>query len=42
MDKVIFAAQPRDKAVKAKILRKQNLIPAEYYGHGVENMALSS
>lgn len=40
MDKVIFAAQPRDKSVKAKILRKQNLIPAEYYGHGVENMSL--
>jgi len=40
MDKVTFAAQPRDKAVKAKILRKKNLIPAEYYGHGVENMSL--
>ena len=40
MDKVTFAAQPRDKSVKAKILRKQNLIPAEYYGHGVENMSL--
>ena len=40
MDKVTFTAQPRDKSVKAKILRKKNLIPAEYYGHGVENMSL--
>lgn len=40
MDKVKFPAQPRDKAVKAKILRRKNLIPAEYYGRGIENMSL--
>jgi len=40
MDKVIFTAQTRDKAVKAKNLRKEHLIPAEYYGHGVKNMSL--
>lgn len=40
MDKVTFAAQARDKSVKAKVLRKKNLIPAEYYGHGVENISL--
>ncbi|MEK9159194.1 MAG: 50S ribosomal protein L25 [Patescibacteria group bacterium] len=40
MDKVSFTAQARDKSVKAKTIRKMNLIPAEYYGHGVENISL--
>lgn len=40
MDKVSFTAQTRDKSVKAKNIRKMNLIPAEYYGHGVENISL--
>ncbi len=40
MQKVSFTAQTRDKSVKAKNLRKMNLIPAEYYGRGVENMSL--
>lgn len=40
MEKVSFTAQPRDKSVKAKVLRRKNLIPAEYYGRNVENMSL--
>ncbi|MFA6024484.1 MAG: 50S ribosomal protein L25 [Candidatus Gracilibacteria bacterium] len=40
MDKVTFPVQTRDTSVKAQTLRKKNLIPAEYYGRGVENMSL--
>lgn len=40
MQKVSFTAQVRDKSVKASSLRKDNLIPAEYYGRGIENMSL--
>lgn len=40
MDQVTFPAQTRDKSVTAKNLRKINLIPAEYYGRGIENLSL--
>jgi large subunit ribosomal protein L25 len=37
MDKVILEVQTRDKNVKAKDLLEQNLVPAVFYGKGVEN-----
>lgn len=37
MDVVSLDVQKRDKSVKAKELLGTNLIPAEYYGKGVEN-----
>lgn len=40
MEKVSFTAQARDKSVKAKVLRRKNIIPAEYYGRNVENISL--
>ncbi|MFA5793278.1 MAG: 50S ribosomal protein L25 [Candidatus Gracilibacteria bacterium] len=40
MEKVILKVQNRSKAEKAKNLRKEGLIPAEYYGHGVANIDL--
>lgn len=35
-----LTAQLRDKSVKAKDIRKNKMIPAEYYGRGVENISL--
>ncbi len=40
MDKAVLNVQVRDKAVKAKNLRKEGLLVAEFYGHGMENMSL--
>jgi large subunit ribosomal protein L25 len=40
MDKAEITAQVRDTSVKAKVLRRENLIPVEYYGNGVENLSL--
>ncbi|MBU0981075.1 50S ribosomal protein L25 [Patescibacteria group bacterium] len=36
----VLPAGKRDKSVLAKNLRKQDMVPAEYYGHGVENLSL--
>lgn len=40
MEKVAFTAQVRAGGSKAARLRKMNLIPAQYYGRGVENLSL--
>ncbi len=40
MDNAVLEAQVRDKALAAKNVRKQDMIPANYYGHGVENVSL--
>ncbi len=40
MEQTVFPAQLRDKSVKTKNLRKMNLIPAEYYGRGIQNISL--
>lgn len=40
MEQVLFKAQARNQSVNAKNLRKMDLIPAEYYGRGVQNMSL--
>ena len=40
MEQVLLPAKIRDLSVKAKNLRKMNFIPAEFYGHGVQNMSL--
>ena len=37
---LILPAVPRDKSIKTKNLRKKSLIPAEYYGHGIENLSI--
>lgn len=37
MEKTCFTVQKRDGSVKANVLRKQALIPAEFYGHGLKN-----
>jgi large subunit ribosomal protein L25 len=37
METVSLEVQKRDKQLKAKDLLRENLVPAEYYGHGVEN-----
>lgn len=40
MEQTAFTAQIRDLSVKAKNLRKKDLIPAEYYGRGIKNISL--
>lgn len=40
MDIEILDVEVRDKSVSAKSLRRNGGIPAEYYGHGRENMSL--
>jgi large subunit ribosomal protein L25 len=40
MDKSVLKAETRDKSVKANAIRRQGLIPAEYYGRGIENLSL--
>lgn len=40
MEKITLKAQKRDKSQKAKVIRRQKMIPAEYYGHGIENESL--
>lgn len=40
MDIVKLTVQPRDKTVKAHALRRRDMIPAEYYGHGIANESL--
>jgi large subunit ribosomal protein L25 len=40
MEEAVLVAQLRDKATKAKVIRRQKMIPAVFYGHGVESMSL--
>ncbi|MFT7183892.1 MAG: large subunit ribosomal protein L25 [Oceanicoccus sp.] len=40
MDKVSLTVQMRDTSVKAKVLRRENIIPAEFYGKGEENLSI--
>jgi large subunit ribosomal protein L25 len=40
MAQATLSAQVRDKAVKAKDVRRMKMIPAEYYGRGIENVSL--
>lgn len=40
MDTVELEVQTRDTSMKVKDLRAQSLIPAEYYGRGVENKSI--
>jgi large subunit ribosomal protein L25 len=40
MAQATLTVQLRDKSVKAKDIRKMKMIPAEYYGRGVENISL--
>ncbi len=40
MEKTTLVVQLRDKASAAKSVRKAGLIPAEFYGRGVENLSL--
>ena len=40
MEKTSLLAQVRDKAISAKNIRKQGLVPAEFYGHGVDNLTI--
>lgn len=40
MDKATLEASKRDGSVLARHLRQQGLLPAEYYGSGVENLSL--
>jgi len=40
MDNAVLTVQVRDLSKKAKVLRREKLIPAEYYGKGVENVSL--
>ncbi len=39
MDQANLTVQTRDKAVKAKDIRKSGLIPGEFYGSGAENQS---
>ncbi len=41
MDKATLTVSLRDKAVLAKTLRRQSMIPVEYYGNGIENISLT-
>lgn len=40
MEKATLTVQLRDKSLKAKDVRRMKMIPAEYYGHGIENVSL--
>ena len=40
MANATLTLQLRDTKQKAKVLRRQSIIPAEFYGHGVDNMSL--
>jgi len=40
MEKTLLTVQLRDKSVKAKEIRRNKMIPAEFYGHGVENVSI--
>ena len=40
MDSAVLEVQVRDMSQKAKHLRRADMIPASYYGHGVENVNL--
>ncbi len=40
METITLAAQKRDMAITAKDVRKMKMIPAEFYGHGVDNLNL--
>lgn len=40
METITLAAQKRDKAMTAKDVRRLKMIPAEFYGHGVDNLSI--
>ena len=40
MQKIVLEANLRDKKTKSALLRRQNKVPAVYYGHKVKNMVL--
>ncbi len=40
MEQIVLKARVRDKTIRANSLRRMKLVPAEYYGRGVENMSL--
>ena len=40
MDFVQLVAEKRDTALKPKHLRSKSILPAEFYGHGKENLSL--
>ena len=40
MEKATLTVQLRDKSLKAKDVRRMKMIPAEYYGRGVENVGI--
>jgi large subunit ribosomal protein L25 len=37
MESVTLTVQKRDKSIKPKVVRRSGMIPAEFYGHGIEN-----
>ncbi len=42
MENAVLDAKLRDKNVKARALRSEHkMVPAEYYGHGVQNLSLA-
>ena len=40
MDTIVLKAQKRDPKARANTLRRVKLVPAEFYGRGVENLSL--
>ena len=40
MDTIVLKAQKRDPKARANTLRRVKLVPAEFYGRGVENVSL--
>jgi large subunit ribosomal protein L25 len=40
MDQITLNAKVRDLSAKAKIIRREGRLPAEFYGHGVENASI--
>lgn len=42
MEKTFLTVSVRDKAVSAKNLRREGKLPVEFYGHGVQNMSLTT
>jgi len=41
MENAVLNSTLRDRSITAAALRRQKLIPAEYYGHGVANQSLA-
>lgn len=40
MEKAVLNAKTRDNSVKAKTLRRDGLLPGQFYGSGIENVSL--